>query len=65
VRELTYANSYGTDNAGGERNPSPGTPTSLFCNPGGGEESPPPDLHPSIPQGNQNEFQTMGDVFPS
>ena len=65
VRGLTYANSYGDGNAGGERNLSPGTPSSLFCKPGEGEESPPPDLHPSIPQGKHNKFQTMGNVFPS
>jgi hypothetical protein len=64
VRELTYANSYGTDNAGGWRNPSPGAPTSLFCNLGGEEVSSPPDPYSSIPEDNQNAFQKRGDVFP-
>jgi len=65
VRGLTYANTYGTDNAGGGRNPSPGTPTSLFRKPGEEEVSSPPDPYSSIPEDNQNAFQTMGNVFPS
>jgi len=47
------------------RNPSPGTPSPLFRKSGEGEVSPPPDLHPSIPEGKKNKFQTMEDVFPS
>jgi hypothetical protein len=47
------------------RNPSPGTPTSLFRNPGGGKYPPPPDPHFSVPEDKQNKFQTMGNVFPS
>jgi len=30
VRGLAYANSYGTDNAGGWKNPSPGNPHLSF-----------------------------------
>ena len=65
MRALAYAVTHGTDNAGGGRNPAPGTPTSLFCNLGGEEVSSPPDPYSSIPEDNQNAFQTMGNVFPS
>jgi len=62
---MTYATSYGAGNAGGEKNLSPGTPSSLFRNPGGGEVSPPPDRYLSVPKDKKNQFQTMGNVFPS
>jgi len=65
VRGLTYANSYGADNTGGEKNLSPGTPSSLFRNLGEEEVSSPPDPHFSVPEDEQNKFQTMGNVFPS
>ena len=65
VRELAYATSYGADNTGGERNLSPGTPSSLFRNPGGGEVSPPPDPHFSVPKDKKNKFKTMGSTSPS
>jgi len=65
VRELTYAVTHGADNTGGRRNPAPGTPTSLFCKPGGEEVSSPPDPYFSVPEDSQNKFQTMGNVFPS
>ena len=65
VKGMTYATSYGDGNAGGEKNLSPGTPSSLSCNPGGEEVSSPPDPHFSVPKDKKNAFQTMGNVFPS
>jgi len=47
------------------RNPAPGAPSSLFRNLGEEEVSSPPDPYFSVPEGEQNKFQTMGNVFPS
>jgi len=65
VRGLTYANSYGADTPGEGRIPPPELPPLFSVIQGEARYLLPQDPHFSVPEGNQNKFQTMGNVFPS
>jgi len=65
VRELAYATSYGADTLGEGGIPPPEPPLLFSVIQGEAKYLLPQDPHFSVPEDEQNTFQTMGNVFPS